>query len=443
MIHPDILGTDTLIFDMDGTLTQSGKIAVTAIRKGFENFCKSINVSMPEMSDERLTEEIGLPSHEFYRNLLDEPYKEQWEKFRSFVFIEEDKFLATNRITYPGTIKTLELLKKRGYKMALVSNCSAPYLNSVVDSQKIRKYFDMVLCIDDRPNATKTSLIAECKATLGSSAAVIGDRKYDVEAALANDLPAVGALYGYGCREELLGTCTWVEDIRDLKFIFFPLREMAERLAWIINQKRPLDRPFVVGLSSLHHSVTNPFARVLLFELSERNISASHLPMEKCRLNNSKDWINDSYDWDKLQNEVLEPRLNGKIDSSWTLSTDDSVKPVRGRAGSVVLVEGSYIFNNSDIQDNFDLNIWIDIKNSSIPNSIRRNRRDEIERWVRTGNQKSEIDESALSEMENELDLWKTKLKDLYSDTKISDINEVSDIVIDGNRLDAGIILKK
>ncbi|HEX05222.1 MAG TPA: hypothetical protein ENH10_08740, partial [Bacteroidetes bacterium] len=67
MIHPDIAGARTLIFDMDGTLIGSGKIALHALRKGLSRFYESQGTSAPDISDEDLVSGIGAPSDVFYR----------------------------------------------------------------------------------------------------------------------------------------------------------------------------------------------------------------------------------------------------------------------------------------------------------------------------------------------------------------------------------------
>ena len=42
---------------------------------------------------------------------------------------------------------------------------------------------------------------------------MVGDRRHDVEGALANDIPALGVTYGYGSRDELLSAgARWLSD---------------------------------------------------------------------------------------------------------------------------------------------------------------------------------------------------------------------------------------
>ena len=53
-----------------------------------------------------------------------------------------------------------------------------------------------------------------------SDVVMVGDRKYDIEGAKANNIDSIGVLYGYGNKEELTnaGANKIVTDIKELLF---------------------------------------------------------------------------------------------------------------------------------------------------------------------------------------------------------------------------------
>ena len=60
----------------------------------------------------------------------------------------------------------------------------------------------------DEKRTDKTSVIAYALEKAGitdlSHTIMVGDRKHDIEGAHINGMPAIGVLYGYGSREELI-----------------------------------------------------------------------------------------------------------------------------------------------------------------------------------------------------------------------------------------------
>ena len=73
----------------------------------------------------------------------------------------------------------------------------------------------------DEQRTQKAAVIAYALEQLGPSVGkslMVGDRKHDVLGAKAHGIPAVGALYGYGSREELVdaGAVAIADTVADL-----------------------------------------------------------------------------------------------------------------------------------------------------------------------------------------------------------------------------------
>jgi phosphoglycolate phosphatase len=444
MIHPDLAGARTLIFDMDGTLISSGKIAKHSLRKGLSKFYQSIGEPVPEYTEEELLSGIGAPSEVFFRDLLDARNKHRWEEFRAVILEQEKEHLAKERITFPGAINTLETLVKRGYQLALVSNCGSEYLQAILDTQNLRKYFVKAICIGDRDGSTKTELVAEVAAELGGKTALIGDRGYDVDAGTANGLPVVGALYGYGSREELSGTATWVEDIRHLLFIFNPLRELAARIAAEANRLRPIDRPFVVALESPHAGLSFPLSQHLLNELADLNIPAAHFHLENYLQNgsslNGTDWIASSYPWATVD-DLLEQRMSGKIDVQLPQNGTQPGRPLRARAGAVVLIEGDFLSGNW-VENSFDYHVKLEADSSTISRILKSDK--SIDRQSKlVGALKIPAE---FVNPSNQLDEWtssRASIREAYLSNGRLTNDSIPGMTINGNALEIGKILNQ
>lgn len=348
MTHPSVFGVRSLIFDMDGTLISSHKVSEDAVRSALGDFFSKRNRTAPAFSREDLLKGIGAPTHEFYADLLPDEFKADWKELRATILEYEREGLKKKRITFPGAIHVLTTLRKRGYKLALVSNCSRHYMDEILDTQGLRDRFDITACISDQEGATKASLTQDILSQFGGKGANIGDRYYDVDAAKECGIPSIGVLYGYGNREELAGTATWVEDVRDLLHVFNPLREQAEEFAGRCNKARKIDQPMLVALETPSSAVTRPFTEYFLQALLEMNVTASWVRLED-HLDFSSgvmslDSLYDGSDWSsQIESAKGKERFSLELKSR---TRNIPGRVVHGRPGQIVLIEGPLVAAN-------------------------------------------------------------------------------------------------
>jgi phosphoglycolate phosphatase len=101
----------------------------------------------------------------------------------------------------------LDASKARGWRCVLATSKPTVYAERIVRHFRLRPFLDAVYGSElDGRLGTKTELIAHIVRTepLETQRSVmVGDRRHDVEGALANGIPTVGVSYGYGSREEL------------------------------------------------------------------------------------------------------------------------------------------------------------------------------------------------------------------------------------------------
>ena len=110
---------------------------------------------------------------------------------------------------YPGVPEALELLRSRGARLFVATSKPSVYARRIIDHFELSHYFEELYGSElDGTRADKADLIAYALSNSQLDRAqttMVGDRRHDAVGAMANGVKAVGALWGYGSREELLG----------------------------------------------------------------------------------------------------------------------------------------------------------------------------------------------------------------------------------------------
>lgn len=187
-----------LIFDLDGTLFQAHTVTIPATQETFRAF------GLPIPSAAQIIPFFGRPASEWRPWLRAQCPPELADQVIAAVDRRELEMVAEGGQLYPGVREALAVLRTVVAHMAICSNGPRPYVEGVLGGQDLAALFDTVRYrMDDGKD--KPRMVAELLQRVGARpAVVIGDRWDDVAAAHANGLPAIGAAYGYGSREELV-----------------------------------------------------------------------------------------------------------------------------------------------------------------------------------------------------------------------------------------------
>jgi len=193
---------DTLIFDFDGTLfngkTLSLPIFQTCLIKSKEKF--GIPTQIP--TEAEILDQFGKQTPELYYPLLKTTNQEIIQFFGDCVEKTEVERFKTHGELFSGVLETLELLKKRGYKLALCTNARADYFKAAMSRFQFSQIFDLMLAAGNFPGRDKVWMVNKIKKDLDSiTFAVVGDRIHDIEAAKQNGGIAIGCAYGFGQEE--------------------------------------------------------------------------------------------------------------------------------------------------------------------------------------------------------------------------------------------------
>lgn len=208
-----------ILFDLDGTLTDSGPGIMNAFSYAIRN------MGGPPMTPEQLRHFAGPPLKVTFGQTLGYS-PEDAEKAIGFYreYYNEMGGVYENEV-YSGIRELLTELKNAGKHLMVATSKGVHGTTTVLDHFDLRRYFDFVSAAPNQDQAQKTERIRCALEQSGitdlSLAVMIGDRENDISAAKEIGIDSIGVLYGYGDQEELMSAgATYLaenaETVRDL-----------------------------------------------------------------------------------------------------------------------------------------------------------------------------------------------------------------------------------
>jgi phosphoglycolate phosphatase len=189
-----------IYFDLDGTLTDPKPGITRSIQYALER------LSRPVPSEDELVWCIGPPLHASLKKLTgsdalaDRALLLYRERFADIGLFENEVF--------PGIEDTLSALAASGRRMFIATSKPAIYAERIVEHFGLKRYFERVFGSElDGTRTDKTDLLRyaiEVARVDPRQAIMIGDRGHDMIGARNNAMTAIGVLYGYGSRDELV-----------------------------------------------------------------------------------------------------------------------------------------------------------------------------------------------------------------------------------------------
>jgi len=182
-----------ILFDLDGTLTDSGEGIINCAAMTLERF------GLPVPSREQMRVFVGPPLHEtFVKFGIPE------EKADEAIAIYRQRYVpigAYENVPYPGIRELLETLQKNGHRLYVATSKPEAMSVKILEHFDLAKYFTKICgAATDRSRNTKEAVIAYLLEETGEAGNMImvGDTVYDVNGAKALGIPCVGVAWGYG-----------------------------------------------------------------------------------------------------------------------------------------------------------------------------------------------------------------------------------------------------
>lgn len=183
--------TKLVVFDLDGTIQQTDRFAVPAHQRAQKEMGVTVQTAeeiishFGEWGEETAKFYLGTDDPVLIRQYLD--YESQFEK----LYIDEyDR-------PFDGMVDSLEKLRAAGYRVAICSNASERYIRMCVGALGIDALIDEIQPLADGIVCKDDSLRLLLERIKPDAAVMVGDRHFDWDAAVANEIPFIGCAYGF------------------------------------------------------------------------------------------------------------------------------------------------------------------------------------------------------------------------------------------------------
>jgi len=188
----------TILFDLDGTLTDSGEGIINCVIYALERF------GLPIPSRDSLRYFVGPPLHESF--IKQGVPVEQAEEA---VAVYRERYVPTGMFEntpYPGVRELLEKLKAEGHTLYVASSKPEWMCVQILEHFDLAKYFEMICGATMDTSRTNKEAVIEYLIQRNGRAdnmLMVGDTKFDVIGAKAHGIPCIGVSWGYGTVEEM------------------------------------------------------------------------------------------------------------------------------------------------------------------------------------------------------------------------------------------------
>ena len=194
-----------IIFDLDGTLTDPK-----------EGICKAVQYALKK-------DGIIVNNLDELEPFIGPPLSESFEEFYGYSHEAALHAVETYReyygvtglfenVVYEGIENMLKNLKEAGITLAIASSKPKVFIDRILKKFDLTQYFDLVVGASlDGSLGKKNDIVKKVLEQLGAlekkeileKTAMVGDRKFDVCAAIQFGMVPIAVGYGYGSKEEL------------------------------------------------------------------------------------------------------------------------------------------------------------------------------------------------------------------------------------------------
>ena len=188
----------SVIFDLDGTLTDSGEGITKCVQLALEHF------GIPVESLDHLRYFVGPPLRDSFvkAGVPEDKVEEAIAVYRSR-YTNVGLFENT---PYSGIRELLEKLTDLGYRLFVATSKPEEMAVRVLQKFDLYRYFEKVCGATlDKSRDSKSAVIAHLLTATGKAehAIMVGDTAFDVIGAAKHNISTIGVSWGYGIVEEM------------------------------------------------------------------------------------------------------------------------------------------------------------------------------------------------------------------------------------------------
>ena len=189
----------SILFDLDGTLTDSGEGIINCATLALKHF------GLPIPPREEMGVFVGPPLDKTFIQfgVPEDRAQEAIDVFRSR-YVVVGKF---ENAPYPGIHSLLDTLKKQGHRLFVATSKPEVTALEVLAKYELTDYFEMICGATlDGTRSHKADVIAYLLDRIGTAEQIlmVGDTEFDVIGAAAHGIPTIGVAWGYGKVEAMV-----------------------------------------------------------------------------------------------------------------------------------------------------------------------------------------------------------------------------------------------
>lgn len=183
----------TILFDLDGTLTDSGEGIINCATLALEHFGLSV------------------PDKQTMRQFVGPPLRDTFIKFgvpadkaEEAIAVYRSRYIPIGKFEnspYPGIRELLERLRSDGHTLYVATSKPEEMSVEILTKFDLARYFDRICGATlDGTRDEKAQVIAYLLSQAGDAqnAIMVGDTAFDVIGAAAHGIPTIGVSWGYG-----------------------------------------------------------------------------------------------------------------------------------------------------------------------------------------------------------------------------------------------------
>ena len=206
----------TILFDLDGTLTDSGEGIINCATLALNHF------GLPVPSREAMRVFVGPPLDETFIK-----FGVPADKTDEAIAVYRSRYIPIGKWEnhpYPGVEEMLQKLKAQGHRLFVATSKPEEMSKEILTKFGLAQYFEMICgATMDGSRGKKEDVIAYLLSLTQGTGEIlmVGDTTYDVIGAAHHGIPTIGVAWGYGEVEDMkaagaAGIAETMEELFDL-----------------------------------------------------------------------------------------------------------------------------------------------------------------------------------------------------------------------------------
>ena len=185
-----------ILFDLDGVLADSRRPIIDNVNAAFEA------LGIPRRSDAEIVPIIGPPTEVGFGALLGVPPEDDLVTLAVREYRARYVSTLSETRSYPGVPEAVRAIAQDRL-VGVATSKPRRFALPILEAIGIAPLFAYVAAPEPGGPADKHAMVAEALAALPDAVGMVGDTRYDVEAARAHGLHAIGVTWGFGTPESL------------------------------------------------------------------------------------------------------------------------------------------------------------------------------------------------------------------------------------------------